>query len=39
VFLHFLDNALVLNLALETPEGAFNGFAIENPDLGQRVPP
>jgi hypothetical protein len=39
VFLNFLDNALLLNLALETPKGAFNGFTIENPDLGQSVPP
>jgi hypothetical protein len=39
VFLDFLDNALLLNLELETPKGAFKGFTIENPDLGQSVHP
>jgi hypothetical protein len=39
VFLHFLDNALLLNLSLEPPKGALNGFAVENPDLCQNMPP
>jgi len=36
VFLNFLDNALLLNLALETPKGAFNGFTIEKSGPGPK---
>ena len=39
VFLEFFENALLLNLSLETPKGALNGFAVENPDFCQTVPP
>ena len=39
VFLDILDDALLLNLSLEAPQGAFYGFAIEDPDLSQSVPP
>jgi hypothetical protein len=39
VLLEFFENALLLNLSLETPKGALNGFAVENPDFCQTVPP
>jgi len=39
VFLDLLDDALLLNLSFEAPKGAFDGFAIEDPDLCQSVPP
>jgi len=39
VLLHGLDNAFLLDLSLETPKGALNGFAFENPDFCQNVPP
>jgi hypothetical protein len=39
VLLEFFENALLLNLSLETPKSALNGFAIENPDFCQTVPP
>ena len=39
VLLDLFENALLLNLSLETPKGALNGFAVENPDFCQTVPP
>ena len=39
VFLHLFDNALLLNLPLETAQGALNGFTFENSDFGQSMPP
>ena len=39
VLLHVLDNALLLNLSLETPKGALDGFAIVNSHLCQNMPP
>ena len=39
VLLHGLNNAFLLDLSLETPKGALNGFAFENPDFCQNVPP
>jgi hypothetical protein len=39
VFLDFLDDAFLLDLPLEAAECAFDGFAIENPDFCQNVPP
>jgi hypothetical protein len=34
-----LDDAFLLDLPLETAKSAFDGFAIENPDFCQNVPP
>ena len=39
VFLHILDDALLLNLPLETAKGVLNRFALENPNLCQNIPP
>jgi hypothetical protein len=39
VLLDLFENALLLHLSLETPKGALNGFAVENPDFCQTVPP
>ena len=39
VFLDFLDNTFLLNLPLETPKGALNGFTFENPNFCQSMPP
>jgi hypothetical protein len=39
VFLDLLDDALLLNLPLESPKGALDGFAIEDPNLCQSMPP
>ena len=35
--LHVLDNAFLLDLALETPKGALNGFSVVNLDFCQNV--
>src|SRR5205814_4324034 len=37
--LHLLDNALLLNLSLETPKGALEGFAVVNSHFCQNMPP
>jgi len=37
--LHFLNNAFLLDLSLETAKCALNGFSVENPDFCQNVPP
>jgi hypothetical protein len=39
VLLHLLDNALLLNLSLETPKGALDGFAVVYSHLCQNMPP
>jgi len=39
VLLHGPDNAFLLDLPLETPKGALNGFTVENADFCQNVPP
>jgi hypothetical protein len=39
VLLNLFDNALLLNLALEAPEGAFDGFTVKNADFCQNFPP
>ena len=39
VLLHVPDNAFLLDLSLETAKGALNGFAVENSDFCQNVPP
>jgi len=39
VLLDILNDAFLLDLPLETAEGALNGFAVENPDFCQNVPP
>ena len=39
VLLHLLDNALLLNLSLETPNGDLNGFAVVNSHLCPNMPP
>jgi hypothetical protein len=39
VLLHVLNNTFLLDLSLETAKGALNGFALENPDFCQIVPP
>jgi hypothetical protein len=39
VSLDLLNDAFLLDLPLETAKGAFDGFAIENPDFCQNVPP
>jgi hypothetical protein len=39
VFLNFLDNAFLLNLALEAPKGALNGLTFEHSNSGQSMPP
>jgi hypothetical protein len=35
MFLYLFDNALLLHLTLESPQGAFNRFTIENPNFCQ----
>jgi len=35
MFLYLFDNALLLHLTLEPPQGAFNRFTIENPNFCQ----
>jgi hypothetical protein len=39
VSLDLLDDAFLLDLPLEAAKSAFDGFAIENPDFCQNVPP
>jgi hypothetical protein len=39
VSLHFLNNAFLLDLSLETAKSALNGFSLENPNFCQNVPP
>ena len=39
VLLHVLDNAFLLNLSLEAPKGALDGFAVVNSYLCQNKPP
>jgi hypothetical protein len=39
VFLDILDDALLLNLPLESPKSALDGFAIEHPNCCQIMPP
>jgi len=39
VSFHFLNNAFLLDLPLETAKGALNGFSLKNPDFCQIVPP
>ena len=39
MLLDLFENALLLHLSLETPKGALNGFAVENPNFCQTVPP
>jgi len=36
MLLQVLDNAFLLDLSLETPKGALNRFAIENPNFRQK---
>jgi hypothetical protein len=39
VLLHILDDAFLLNLPLESPKSALDGFAIEHPNCCQIMPP
>jgi len=39
VLLDVLENALLLNPSLETPQGAIHGFAVVNLHLCQNMPP
>ena len=39
VFLDFLDDVFLLNLALESPQGILNGFSVLNPYFSQSVHP
>src|SRR5439155_2744314 len=39
MFLDFLDNAFLLNLAFRAPKGALNGLTFEHPNFGQSMPP
>ena len=39
VFLDFLDDVFLLNLAFEPPQGVFNGFSVLNPYFSQSVHP
>jgi len=39
VSLHFLNDVLLQNFALEPPERVLKGFTVPNVDLGQRSPP
>jgi hypothetical protein len=39
VFLDLFNNALLLDLAFETPKGALNGLTVKYPNLCQNMPP